>query len=105
MREPQPYSDRALFQCSAGMLRYIKRVLQGEDPDTVKFYQATISTNAQADLWRMADLTPDGPVAVTKAAMFELMAAAFQIGRSGLVPHVGLSAPPGPGSRNLDPRC
>jgi Tfp pilus assembly protein PilF len=67
------------------MLRYLKQVLQGDEADGVKFYQAIFSINAQGDLWRMADLTPESPAAVTKAVMFELMASAFQIGKSGLV--------------------
>lgn len=77
-REPQPYEDRALCSCNVSVLHFVKDSEKGLPGDPIQYYRTIFPTNAVPDLWRMADLMPEDPSAITKAAFFEVWATIFQ---------------------------
>ncbi|HXI54012.1 MAG TPA: tetratricopeptide repeat protein [Candidatus Saccharimonadales bacterium] len=88
-RESQVYADRALIVAHRAMLKAVRHVLQGEEVDAVRFYQAMFTTNALPDLDRMAALEPENPRLLAKAVLFRLIGAATSAGKEGLARFAG----------------
>lgn len=83
-REPGAVAHHALCVVNFALFQFIKNVLQGAEPDPVKFYQALFTTNALPDFTRLADLSAEDPLLITKVALYEVMASAVLSGKSGL---------------------
>ena len=82
-QEPDLYADRALVQCYSAMARAVGAILRGGQAEPLEFYRAMFTTNAVADLDRVATLSPQNPSALACVTLFQILGAATT-GREGM---------------------
>jgi tetratricopeptide (TPR) repeat protein len=81
-KEPLAYANRVQTRSAGNVVTYLRSVVRGDEPDPLKSQLSLFSTNVLADLWRVAQLSPDDPRAHCMALSGQLLVAAAQFSKT-----------------------